>query len=257
MSILRSLLLALATFTRIPMPPVDWKPENMRHALAALPLVGVIITALLWLWLLVSNVLGFHTLLFAVGLTLIPILVTGGIHLDGFCDTVDALSSWAPMERKREILKDSHVGAFAVIGVALYLLTYFGFCTELEQSTQKVLLLGSAAILSRATNSFACLFFPPAEGSDLLGLLQKAAGKQSALIGVLWFALAGAVACCIDWRSALGMVGAILLVVLYVRVMSKRQFGGMSGDIAGYLTQLAELGALIALVLVEKVVGLL
>ena len=44
-----------------------------------------------------------------------PVLVTGGIHLDGFLDTADALSSWQPWEKKLEILKDSHAGAFAII----------------------------------------------------------------------------------------------------------------------------------------------
>ena len=51
---------------------------------------------------------------------LIPFFVTGGIHLDGMLDTADALSSWRPMERRIEILKDSHAGAFAILICVVY-----------------------------------------------------------------------------------------------------------------------------------------
>ena len=53
---------------------------------------------------------------------LIPVLVTGGIHLDGLLDTADALSSWQTRERRLEILKDSHAGAFAIIVCCGYFL---------------------------------------------------------------------------------------------------------------------------------------
>ena len=256
MAVLRSIVLALATFTRIPLPQLDWEQANKRHILAALPLVGLIIGALLWLWFLLCNVLGIHSLLFAAGLTLIPVLVTGGIHLDGYCDTVDALSSRASTDQKQAILKDPHIGTFAVIGVVVYLLVYFALCAELEQKTQMVLLLGAIAVLSRAAGGFASLVFTPAKSSYLLDTLHKAASKQAVFVCILWFVFAVAVACLLDWLSAVALIGVILLVTLYVRIMSKRQFGGMSGDLAGYLIQLVELGALIALVVVEKVMAL-
>jgi len=68
--------------------------------------------------------------LYAVVLTLIPVVITGGIHLDGLLDTADALSSYQPRERRLEILKDSHAGAFAIIVCCMYFLAYFGFASE-------------------------------------------------------------------------------------------------------------------------------
>ncbi len=56
--------------------------------------------------------------------TCIPILVTGGIHLDGLLDTVDAKSSYGDRKKKLAILADPHVGAFAIIGGSVYLLLY-------------------------------------------------------------------------------------------------------------------------------------
>ena len=60
---------------------------------------------------------------------LIPVLVTGGIHLDGFLDTSDALS-WQVTERRFEILKDPHTGAFVIIACCSYFLAAFGIWTE-------------------------------------------------------------------------------------------------------------------------------
>ena len=117
MKIMRNITVAFSMFSQIPMPRVAWNDENMRYMLCAFPLIGVVIGLCLWAWTGVCILLGINTILFAAGMTLIPVAVTGGIHLDGFSDTVDALSSHAAPEKKREILKDPHAGAFAVIGV--------------------------------------------------------------------------------------------------------------------------------------------
>ena len=65
----------------------------MRWALSFLPLVGVLIGALEWLWYLFCTHFGAAALFYAVGAALIPLFVSGGIHLDGLCDTCDALCS--------------------------------------------------------------------------------------------------------------------------------------------------------------------
>jgi adenosylcobinamide-GDP ribazoletransferase len=253
MTVLRSLALAIALFTRIPMPTPAWERANMRYALAALPLVGVVVALPLgaWLWLCDAGESG--TVLFAAGLTLLPVLVTGGIHLDGLCDTVDALSSRAAPERKRAILKDPHVGAFAAIGVAVYLLAYFALCTELNRDAATILLLGVSAVMSRALASFASLAFPVSGTDGILGTLRDASAKPAAIICALWFFLAVLAGFFIDGRATAAMAGAALLVALYVSVMARRQFGGMSGDLAGYFIALAELAALAALALSRMV----
>ena len=80
----------------------------MRYAMLAFPFIGLVVGGgeLLLLW-------GAHTLcaeglLLWVLLFLLPLGVTGGIHADGFCDTCDALGSRQTVEKKLEILKDSH-----------------------------------------------------------------------------------------------------------------------------------------------------
>ena len=86
------------------------------------PLIGAIIGGLSWMWGYWGIRLVNSRTFYAVALLLIPVMVTGGIHLDGLLDTSDALHSYQSRERKLEILKDSHAGAFAILTAVVYFL---------------------------------------------------------------------------------------------------------------------------------------
>jgi len=241
-------------FSRVPMPKVAWKPENMRFALAALPLVGVLIGALLWSWAWLCDALSVGSILFAAGMTLLPLLVSGGIHLDGFCDTVDALSSHATQERKREILKDPHAGAFAVIGVCAYLLAVFALYTELPNEKNAVLLACLIPVLSRGAGALAS-FGTPSDGAGLLHTMRSSADRRAVVwILAVWCALgvSGLLLLSPLTGGVMALAG-VLCTVLTVR-MAKRQFGGMSGDLAGFCIQVCELAMLCGLIFTQKAV---
>ena len=115
MQALRSLVLAFSSFSRIPMPCVEATEQDRRCILCFFPLVGAAVALVMALWLWMCDALRVGALLRgAIGAAL-PLLVTGGIHMDGFMDTSDALATWQSKERRLEILKDSHVGAFAAM----------------------------------------------------------------------------------------------------------------------------------------------
>lgn len=115
-----SFKIAFSMYSKIPMPKSQWTKENMRYIMCFFPLIGAVIGGLTWLWGIWGMELVQSRLLYVILLVLIPVFVTGGIHLDGLLDTADALNSYQPRERKLEILKDSNAGAFAVI-TALYI----------------------------------------------------------------------------------------------------------------------------------------
>lgn len=258
MNLLRSAAMAFSTFSRIPMPHFKWEPENMKWMLCFFPLVGVVISGLLVLWYYLSQWLGLSPLLTGAGLTLIPLLVTGGIHLDGFCDVCDALASHAEPQRKREILKDSHVGAFAVISLVVYLIVYLVFAAEVELDLRTILLVAIMHVGSRCAAGFASLALPKAFQEGMLASqTQSADAKRSSIILVALLLVCFACQLVIDLWPALVMACCADLTFLYLWIMSKRQFGGMNGDQAGYFLQLVELVMLIALVLTQKVMVLL
>ena len=89
MIVLQTMAVAFAMFSALPVPQFTWNSKNMRYALCAFPLIGGVIGAL---WSL-CGALPLPDMIRAGGFCLIPVLVTGGIHLDGYADTSDALSS--------------------------------------------------------------------------------------------------------------------------------------------------------------------
>jgi len=256
-NLLRSIAMAFLMFSRLPMPRVEWKKENMQYMLAMLPLVGCVEGGLLLLWCWAAEWLDFGPVLFAAGMTALPVAFTGGIHLDGFCDTVDALSSHASPERKREILKDPRAGAFAVIFVCTYLVVMFGLYTELPREKTAVFLACLIPVLGRTVSGFSGVVFPVSGETGMLAAFHQSARKRAAvLLLAAWFV---ACALCVVrlhvWVGA-GMLTAAVLCCAYVYVLSQKEFGGMSGDLAGYLRQIADLAMLAVLIVVWKVVTL-
>jgi adenosylcobinamide-GDP ribazoletransferase len=253
-SVLRSIAMAFTLFSRLPMPQLDWQQANMRYVTAALPLVGLVIAALLQLWLAIAEAAGLGALLYAAVFTLLPVLLTGGIHLDGLCDTADALASRAPAQRKQEILKDPRIGAFAAIAVAGYLLMYLALSSELARSVTMVGLFGATVVLSRAVAGIVTICSPTARTDGLHSSLHQAGGKAALAVCWLWVLASIIVLFLLNWACALAVTAAVAVVALYLQLMSARQFGGMSGDLAGFFIQMAELAALAALVITDKVV---
>ncbi len=253
-TLFRSIAMAFSMFSVVPMPMVEWKKENMKYMLCALPLVGVVIGLALCLWQGLCRWLNVGVILFAAGMTLIPPAVSGGIHMDGFCDTVDALSSHAAPERKREILKDSHAGAFAIIFTAAYFLLYFSLCAELDRVWTAAVIAGIHHVFSRALGALAGVVFPASGSTGLLASFREGADKKATVILVIWCVLCAAGLIVLSPISGLFCTLAAVVLLLGLRGMTQREFGGMSGDLAGYLITLSELVLLACYIFAEKVV---
>ncbi len=242
-------IIAFSTYSRIPMPQVEWNEKHMKYAICFFPLVGAVVglLALGWGWL--CRFLDLGELLQAAGWTALPLLVTGGIHMDGFCDTVDALSSHQSRERKLEILKDSHTGAFAVIFCGVWLLLYTGAVSQ-APFPRGIGVLAWGYVLSRALSGLALANWKGARPSGMLQAFADASHRTvvtATMVVYLLLAGVGMLLC-----SPVGGGAALLaaaLVFTYYRRMSYRIFGGITGDLAGYFVQLCELAAALAVAL--------
>ena len=120
--IIKSFIIAFSTYSRIPMPRVEWKEEDMKYVFCFFPFVGVVTGILFFVWNWLCFRFELPEICRVCVSIVIPLTLTGGIHADGFMDTADALSSFRDREKKLEILKDPHIGAFAVIRRVVYLL---------------------------------------------------------------------------------------------------------------------------------------
>lgn len=257
MRLLRSCMMAFSCFSRIPMPRMRWERESMSYMMCFFPVVGVAIWLLVGLWSFICPMLSLGSTVRAAGVTLIPLAVTGGFHLDGFADVVDALSSHAGPEGRRQILKDPHLGAFAVMGVTVYLLLYFSVATELTLDQTTVTLLGGTYCLTRCLSGIATVTFRKSPEGGMLADERSFASRRATLVALAAELVASVVAMvAASLPAAVCMLAVGLACLARTRRLALGQFGGMSGDLAGYFLQLAELSMLVCLVVVSKVVML-
>ena len=250
MKFLAGFFTCFSLYSAIPVPQFKWEKGSMQYALCFFPLIGVIIGSLqlLWYWLCVANTLS--GVLFAAVAALLPLLVTGGIHMDGFIDTVDALSSHAVREKKLEILQDPHVGAFGIIGCAGYLLLQFGLWHQIYEIPTLVALPAISGILSRALNGLSIATFPTAKSSGLVHLFAENAEKKVVVAVCAAFTAAAcalSMCVCVIWGGVMTVLAGALFL-LHLRFCTW-EFGGNTGDLAGFLLLNVELLCLFTAVL--------
>ncbi len=247
-----SLAAAFATFSRVPVPQrlldrADWTGG----ALAALPAVGAVQGLVSGAWLVAAHALGVPAPVVAAVLVALPFAVNGGIHMDGFSDVADARSSHAARERKLEIMKDPHIGAFGVMAIVLYLLMQFSLFACWGPSAGAALALVPMCALSRALGALSVVTLPHARPEGMAAALagddsreratRRALIVQAVLAAVLLVVLAGA-------RGACAAALALALFAAHRR-RCLAEFGGITGDLAGWYIQVSELVMEAAIVL--------
>ena len=248
----QTVAVAFGMFSAVPVPQPLWNERNMRYALCAFPLVGVVCGAAagVWGWMCVSWDL--PVLLRAAVFCLLPVWITGGIHLDGFADTSDALASYGDKEKRLSILKDSHCGAFAVIRLCSWFVLDFALWGALALSPRAVGCIQIGFVLERAISGWAVASLPLAKHSGLAYTFSTAADRRrvknilTLMILVLSMALVGLGGV---WGWA--MLAAALAALGRYTAVSRRDFGGITGDLAGWFLQRCELWMLAALVAVQ------
>lgn len=174
-----------------------------------------------------------------------PVWVTGGIHLDGYADTCDALASYGDREKKLEILKDPHCGAFAVIRLCSYFAAYLCLAACVQFTPRVGALWTLALVLERALSGLAVSAFPMAKNTGLAHTFACAADRTAVrnVLTVLAVLLCGAL-------LALGggaLAAVAILLFLWYHHVAVQQLGGITGDLAGWFLQKTELWMLAAL----------
>ncbi len=246
---IKSLMIAVSTYSKLPMPQFEWKEENLRYSMCFFPLIGAVIGLLAVLidWLSqrfgVSN--GFRAML----LTVLPLLITGGIHMDGYLDTIDARRSYQGKEARLEILKDPHVGAFAVIyGIVLIVVQFGCFC---ELSHRGVVCMGFGYVLSRCASALSVVSFPKAKKDGMLRSVSDAsqtAKRRVKVCLVIELIVTAAVLVYLEGMPGVVTVLSGAAVFVYYRRMCVREFGGTTGDLAGYFLTMCETVMLVCIV---------
>ncbi len=242
-----SLFIAFSMYSRIPVPRTEWSSEGMRYALCFFPLVGVAVGMIMGGFFYFAGWQGMGETAFCCIGTALPIILTGGIHMDGFLDVVDARSSCLPRERKLEILKDPHTGAFAIIGGGVYLILYLAVFSGLKDGGFPA--AAGVYVMERALSGWSVVSFPKAKKDGLASTFAGEAKKKAVQVSMVLWGMAAAVFLVFAGGILAGglSVAAAFLIFWQYRRMAVKEFGGITGDLAGYFLQLCELGMMMVL----------
>jgi len=247
--------MAWGNFITLPCPYKRWDNDLKNMMLAMLPGVGVVVGVL---WMLLYAVLDWIVLPPMIA-SLIMIYyifaVCGFMHMDGFMDCNDAIMSRRPLEDRQRILKDSLVGAFAVVTAVFLILAWFASMTTVIEAGKfntvelHLLLL---PVLSRGVSGLHVLTCKPIGHSQYVKDYEdKGRSKYRAAVVLQMAVVAAAVALLGGDPAKTAVVAAtVILANAIACAYARKNLGGMSGDIAGYAICISELAGMLALAMI-------
>jgi len=254
MKILRDLSLAIKFLTIIPVisfpPPNNTNQneevlaENFANSMAFFPLVGMLIGILLVVLRRIFYYLDISSLVGDTLVLIVWIWLSGGLHLDGFADSVDGFLGGHGQEEILKIMKDSATGAKGVVALVSLLLLKFVLLAEMPLWLKDAALFFTPAI-GRWSMVIAAFLGKPVRLKDSMGkLFMDYVGWREVIfasltitvIGILLFKL---------YFLLLVIIG-IEIVLLILKYCQKR-IGGISGDILGAINEIVEVFILLTI----------
>ena len=263
---MRSLLLAIQFFTRIPLPHavaerIGFSQQAMQVAMGHWPAVGWLVglaaafawqcSVWLWgtsaLWMVSPSMLMALAVLISMGSS---VALTGAMHEDGLADVADALGGHLPAQRALEVMKDSSVGSYAALTLILAVLGKWVLLTTLGllHSGLMLCVLLAAHVVSRAAPLWLAHTLPYVGLHGQSKTLQAAGSLQQLPItpALLWCAPLLGIYFLPDGAWLLTVVAgatvvAWLLCLPLLRAWFKRRLGGITGDCLGASQQICEL----------------
>ncbi|MDC7277970.1 adenosylcobinamide-GDP ribazoletransferase [Butyrivibrio fibrisolvens] len=251
MKILKSIAVAFSMYSRIPMPRFDWDSKDMEYHLIFFPFIGAVIGGVMFLWWKMYYLFPpMGGIPFSAIAIVIPIVITGGFHVDGFMDTSDALASWGDKEKRLEILKDSHVGAFAIIRLLTLGLILFSAIYMMDDSA--ILTWCFSFFAARCISGICVVASKKAKNDGILSTSAKNAKDKVVIICLaLEFIICNLFAgLMFQWYWTASLFALAIVLVYYIYVAYSK-FGGITGDLAGWFVCKSEVLMAVAVAIVS------
>jgi len=239
--------MSFGLFTVIPLPSHVWDKTCANFMPVCFPFIGGFIGVLWWgvAKLVVSG--GIHIMLASAVTAIFPFLFAGFLHLDGFMDTSDAILSRRPLEEKLRILKDPHIGAFAVIMLAVLFVLQFAVVFTIIEKGQYLILLIPIPVISRCCAALSILCLNTIPQSNYANMLRQNTGVQHKITVIV--TVIPAIALSGYFARTAGLITAASTAVGFIAalVWAYKDLRGVSGDVAGFALVISELCGLIAM----------
>ena len=236
MALIRKIIVAFSMYSQIPMPRFEWQEKDMKHIIVFLPWVGAVIGILTLGLMRLAGMIVLPEISTIAIYSLVPLLVTGGFHIDGYMDVQDAIRSYKSPEEKLEILKDPHIGAFAVIRLMIFGLIWVGAMAIVVErgDTRGMYAYCIMFFVARSITGITSCVIKSARST---GMLNMEVDKSSRLDCICCFGqaiIALLFLICMNPVMGIAICIVIILHTIVYKRMCIREFGGVTGDTAGY-----------------------
>ncbi|MBW6409213.1 adenosylcobinamide-GDP ribazoletransferase [Clostridium weizhouense] len=243
--LIKGLIMCLSMFTIIPMPYVEWDDDGAKNMMKFYPLIGGIVGAV---WVGIFYILNFFNIsliLKSVLLMVVPFIVTGMLHLDGFMDVCDAILSRRERKEKLRILKDSATGAFAVIALIILFFVQFGSMYSFLEKRNNPYILILIPIVSRCIAGYFLISKITIKESLLGSYFKKGTGIKDKTILLTALVLTYFISCMFLKSIGIIIVPTICLIITFCVNKCIKELGGISGDVAGFSLVMGEIAGLL------------
>ena len=238
LNVLRDLRLAIGFLTLFPVAPDH--AEEMGPSRAYFPLVGLALGGILaGIDFAARQVL--PDAVVAALLVAALLLLTRAIHTEGFLDACDGMLGGYSRERRLEILRDTHVGAFAVAGGISLLLLKWSLFANVPDGTRAAL-IGVFPCLSRFGMVTTMAAFGYVREKGLGTAFQDGASPWQVIFGFVTAAVAAGL---LLGAAGLFLLGGAIVVSLAVGWWTERALGGATGDVYGAVNEVTEVTVLL------------
>ncbi len=244
--------IAVSFLTRLPLTyKGEWDEKSFSRASVFYPVVGLIVGFCAAVVAALLKLTGCYSVA-AVCALITAICISGGIHLDGFMDMCDGIFASRGREKALDIMKDSRVGSFAVIGVVMLLLLKFALYDAVIGETWFFVAFLAAFAFSRFMMTCTILIFPSARESGLGATVKKYVAKPALLWGVLIILVLSL------WHGFYPLILAFVLafaIMIFLADRISRFLHGLTGDIYGAMAELGEAVFLFCLVIISVILN--
>lgn len=245
------ILAALIFFTRLPFWRIAEVPADcFKRVVPLWPIAGWLTGGIMAATFLLCGLFLPAAMAWTVAVV-VRLLVTGCLHEDGLADFCDGMGGGTTRQRVLEIMKDSHIGTYGVVGLILYFVTLFEAGSLIDAR------LMGGTIVAADCWSKAC-------ASNLINLLPYARKAEEAKNKTVYDRMTGG-----EWliSTAAGLIPALVflpqaflpalvapvLVFLLLTRMMRRRIGGYTGDCCGALFLLCELSFYVACTAIDYI----
>lgn len=238
-SIRNSFLLAFSIYSISPKTRIKRSNENSKYILIFIPLIGAVIGFILSQWATVYPYLCNYQILPAVVGAVLPSMLSAGSHLDGFFRTVDALCSHQTMEKRLEILEDSHGGYFAIIVCVWYFMLAIGVWSEMP--VNGIFILSFGFVISRALYGLSILSSKHAKESKCsIYVPEDSLRKKEMVIMLLYVVVCAGFMLTLNMKVGFAALLGAVFSYLFSSYIAVKYFGGVTEDTAGFFVQVCE-----------------